>query len=285
VDTRPTPKRVLYAHPPDQPTQFYINRWSPSPLPRFPTPIAAKAGPMQTHQRLGADDCENWKDRREPTIELDEEPAIVVRKPGPAPHLTLQDDQLMSEHRILRLKPDRRHSLRFPVAVTNCAAVVGIRSNWPRQKPPAHAPHPVRSPRSMARPSLRPIIRSAQFPIARAAPPMYPFPRFPPLEAFGRRPPLHAPPLVSGRHPKPFTLAEVDSRQRLSPLCDRKQTSRSANGRSARGQMRALRQSLPAFRDLEGRLPLLPPVERRPSPHVLAETPPKRGSLDGGEYG
>ena len=43
--------------------------------------------------------------------------------------------------------------------------------------------------------------------------------------------------------------------------------------------MRALRQSLPAFRDLEGRLPLLPPVERRPSPHVLAETPPKRGSL------
>src|ERR1700732_3000718 len=76
-----------------------------------------------------------------------------------------------------------------------------------------------------------------------------------------------------------FTLAEVDSRQRLSPLCDRKQTSRSANGSSAKGQMRALRQSLPAFRDLEGRLPLLPPVERRPSPHVLAETPPKRGSL------
>ena len=66
--------------------------------------MAAKAGAMPAHQRLGADDCENLKDRREPTIKLNEEPAIVVRKLGPAPHLAAQDDQLMSERRILGLK-------------------------------------------------------------------------------------------------------------------------------------------------------------------------------------
>jgi hypothetical protein len=45
------------------------------------------------------------QDRWKPSIHLDEEPAIVVRKPGPAFQPTPQDDQLMSEHRILRLKP------------------------------------------------------------------------------------------------------------------------------------------------------------------------------------
>lgn len=33
---------------------------------------------------------------------------IVVRKLGPTPHLAPQNDQLMSEHRILRLKPALR---------------------------------------------------------------------------------------------------------------------------------------------------------------------------------
>ncbi len=40
-------------------------------------------------------------------IHLDEEPAIVVRKLGPASHLASQNHQLMSEHRILRLKPTK----------------------------------------------------------------------------------------------------------------------------------------------------------------------------------
>ena len=56
---------------------------------------------MPAHQGLGADDCENLKDRREPAIQLDEEPAIAVRKLGPP---SSQDDQLMSERRILCLK-------------------------------------------------------------------------------------------------------------------------------------------------------------------------------------
>ena len=44
--------------------------------------------------------------RREPAIELDEEPAVVVREASPAFQLASQDDQLMSKHCILRIKPD-----------------------------------------------------------------------------------------------------------------------------------------------------------------------------------
>jgi hypothetical protein len=61
-----------------------------------------------SHQRLRANDCEDLQDRRKPAIKLDEEPAIVVRKPGPAPRFTSQDDQLMSERRSLCLKPALR---------------------------------------------------------------------------------------------------------------------------------------------------------------------------------
>ena len=104
MDTRRSPKRILHAHPPDQRTQVRINLRSPSPWARFPTPVAAKSGPMPTHERLGSDDRENLQDRREPSIQLDKEPAIVVREPDPALHLTPQDDQLMSERRILCLK-------------------------------------------------------------------------------------------------------------------------------------------------------------------------------------
>jgi hypothetical protein len=39
---------------------------------------------------------------------LDKKPAIVVCEPDPALHLTPQNDQLMSEHRILSLKPALR---------------------------------------------------------------------------------------------------------------------------------------------------------------------------------
>jgi len=43
-----------------------------------------------------------------PSIHLDEEPAVVVGRLGSTPHPAPQDDQLMSEHRILRLKPALR---------------------------------------------------------------------------------------------------------------------------------------------------------------------------------
>src|ERR1035437_9075050 len=108
VDARRTPKQILRAHLPDQRAQFCFDLRSPSPSMPFPTPIAAKAGPMPTHQRFGSNNHENRKDRREPAIELDEEPAVVVREASPALQLASQDDHLMSKHCILRLKPDVR---------------------------------------------------------------------------------------------------------------------------------------------------------------------------------
>ncbi|HEY8853026.1 MAG TPA: hypothetical protein VIM36_12645, partial [Gemmatimonadaceae bacterium] len=54
------------------------------------------------------DDGEDLQDRRKPSIQLDKEPAIVVRKPGPAAHLTSQNDQLMSECHVLCFKPALR---------------------------------------------------------------------------------------------------------------------------------------------------------------------------------
>jgi hypothetical protein len=70
--------------------------------------MAAKAGPMPPHQRFGSNNHENRKDRRKPAIELNEEPAVVVRETSPARQLTPQDHQLMLERGILSLKPDLR---------------------------------------------------------------------------------------------------------------------------------------------------------------------------------
>jgi hypothetical protein len=36
---------------------------------------------MPTHERLGTDDREDLQDRRKPAIQLDKEPAIMVREP------------------------------------------------------------------------------------------------------------------------------------------------------------------------------------------------------------
>jgi hypothetical protein len=48
------------------------------------------------------------KRQGKPSIHLEEEPAIVVREPGPAGHPAPQNDQLMSERSILSLKPALR---------------------------------------------------------------------------------------------------------------------------------------------------------------------------------
>jgi hypothetical protein len=63
---------------------------------------------MPSHERLGADDRENPQDRRKPTIQLDQEPAVAVREPDPPLHPTPQNDQLMSERRVLGFKPALR---------------------------------------------------------------------------------------------------------------------------------------------------------------------------------
>jgi len=104
MDTRRAPQRVLDAHLPDQRLQLRVNLRPPSPGARFPPPVAAKAGSMPAHDGLGPDDRENLQDRREPSIQLDQEPAIAVREPDPPLHLAPQDDQLMSERCIFCLK-------------------------------------------------------------------------------------------------------------------------------------------------------------------------------------
>jgi len=71
-------------------------------------PVAAKARPMPPHERLGPDDFKDLQDRWKPSIQLDKEPAIIVREPDATMQLTSQDNQLMSERRILCLKPHLR---------------------------------------------------------------------------------------------------------------------------------------------------------------------------------
>src|SRR6266403_2624756 len=58
-----TPERILHAHPPDQRAQLRFDLRSPSQWARLPTPVAAKAGPVPPHERLGPDDGENLQDR------------------------------------------------------------------------------------------------------------------------------------------------------------------------------------------------------------------------------
>jgi len=63
---------------------------------------------MPTHERLGPDDGEDLQDRRNTAVQLDEEPAIMVREPDATMQPAPQDIQLMSKHRVLGLKPQLR---------------------------------------------------------------------------------------------------------------------------------------------------------------------------------
>src|SRR6202165_3306589 len=108
VDAWRTPKRIFDAHPPDQYAQLRVDLRSPSQWARLQTPVAAKAGPMPTHECLGPDDCENLQDKRKPAIQLDKEPAIIVREPDATRQPTPHDIQLMSKHRVLSFKPQLR---------------------------------------------------------------------------------------------------------------------------------------------------------------------------------
>jgi hypothetical protein len=99
------PKWVLDAHPPDQPAQLRLDLWPTSPSTRFPTPVAAKAGPVATQERLGPNDREHLQDRWKPAIQPEKEQSIIVGAPDATMHPTPQDNQLMSKHRVLGLKP------------------------------------------------------------------------------------------------------------------------------------------------------------------------------------
>src|ERR1700687_5215012 len=102
------PKRIFDAHPPDQYAQLRVDLRSPSQWARLPTPVATKTGLVPTHERLGPDACENLQGLWKATIQLDKEPAIMVREPDATMQPTLQDNQLMSKHRVLSFKPQLR---------------------------------------------------------------------------------------------------------------------------------------------------------------------------------
>jgi hypothetical protein len=81
------------------------NRRDRPPQPRCNGPARPAEPQAPTHQRFRLDNRHDLQDRRKPSIHLDEEPAVVICEPSPALQLSAQDYQLMSENRILRLKP------------------------------------------------------------------------------------------------------------------------------------------------------------------------------------
>src|SRR6266404_7897690 len=62
MDAWRAPKRIFDAHLADQYAQLRVDLRSPSLWTRLPTPVAAKAGPVPTHERLGLDDSEKLQD-------------------------------------------------------------------------------------------------------------------------------------------------------------------------------------------------------------------------------
>src|SRR4030088_3207649 len=108
MDARRTPKKILRAHLPDQRAQFCLDLRSPSPSTRFPTPIAAKAGPMPMHQRFGLDNRHDLQDRRKPAIKQNEEPAVSIRETTPPLSLRRRKNSLISSHCFLALSPTLR---------------------------------------------------------------------------------------------------------------------------------------------------------------------------------
>jgi hypothetical protein len=60
MNTRCSPRRIFDAHPPDQRAQVRLDLRPPSWRARLPAPIAEKADPVPTHERLGPDGKRCW---------------------------------------------------------------------------------------------------------------------------------------------------------------------------------------------------------------------------------
>ena len=103
---------------------------------------------------------------------------------GSTPHDRVTILQICSS-RSLALDRPRQSALRYPAVLSNRANTYSVR----RQPAPIHAPLRSRTTSAIAPPTISHSARGTQIPITHAAPPTYPFPRFPPLEVCGRRPP------------------------------------------------------------------------------------------------
>src|SRR6266478_1879359 len=101
MNARRTPQRIFRAHPPDQCAQICGDLWPASKGAGFPPPVPTEAGPMPAYESLGPDDRDGPEDRREPSIQLDQEQAIPIRELNATAHPPLQHNQLMSKRRVL----------------------------------------------------------------------------------------------------------------------------------------------------------------------------------------
>jgi hypothetical protein len=90
----------------------------------------------------------------------------------------------MCSSRSLALDRPRQSALRYPAVLSNRASTYSVR----RQPAPIHAPLRSHTTSAIVPPTISHSARGTQIPITHAAPPTYPFPRFPPLEVCGRRP-------------------------------------------------------------------------------------------------
>jgi hypothetical protein len=63
---------------------------------------------VPTQERLGPDDRKDLQDRRNPAVQLDKEPAIMVREPDATMEPTPQNNHLTSKHHVLSFKPQLR---------------------------------------------------------------------------------------------------------------------------------------------------------------------------------
>jgi len=108
VDARRTPQRIFPAHLAYQRAQLWGDFRAAAERAGFPTPVAAEAGPMPTHEGLGTGDRDGLEDRWKPPIQLDQEKAICARQLDATSRPPLQHDQLMPERCILCLKPADR---------------------------------------------------------------------------------------------------------------------------------------------------------------------------------
>ena len=102
---------------------------------------------------------------------------------GSTPHDRVTILQICSS-RSLALDRPRQSALRYPAVRSNRADTYSVR----RQPAPIHTPLRSRTTSAIAPPTISHSARGTQIPITHAAPPTYPFPRFPPLEVCGRRP-------------------------------------------------------------------------------------------------
>jgi hypothetical protein len=100
---RGAPKWLLHAHPRID-ARSSVSICGRPPNGRTSNASSNETGPVPTHEGLGPSDCENLQDRRKPAIELDQELAIIVRKPDATIQPTPHHIQPISRHGVAQLQ-------------------------------------------------------------------------------------------------------------------------------------------------------------------------------------